>query len=291
MPAIKVKYKDDNLGLGASLNSANLERMSAGLDAFQGLLGRLNGKDDAEAQKLAQSLEERKLAMWTRGRWGAVLFVSGGLLVQGDTYRRVRDKKELPENDAEMPMETIDTKAAKKAAKALRKAERRERKEAKLKKRTDSKVTGLLSANSNREATNLTHKDVENKQSFDRQKRNVVPSFDTDIENALSTGEKRRKIKAAKEDPNNRLKTMSCKAQHIQEEEVFADAVQLPTPHSECLKTEVPINSIQPSSRNFRHIIRRRNIEAKRMAFADAKMLDEVRRQRIIPGREFANEE
>ena len=75
---IRVSLKDDNLGLGAK-SSVNLP--ATGLDAFQGLLGRLNGKSDADLEKEKLSRDKLKRAMYTESRWGALQFVSGGFLV------------------------------------------------------------------------------------------------------------------------------------------------------------------------------------------------------------------
>lgn len=73
--------KDDNLGLGAKRGSGQAEAQCTGLDAFQGLLGRLNGKTDVELQKEQESRDALKRAIYTEGRWGSVRFVSGGFLV------------------------------------------------------------------------------------------------------------------------------------------------------------------------------------------------------------------
>lgn len=73
--------KDDNLGLGAKRGSGHAETQCTGLDAFQGLLGRLNGKTDGELQKEQDSRDALKRAIYMEGRWGSVRFVSGGFLV------------------------------------------------------------------------------------------------------------------------------------------------------------------------------------------------------------------
>lgn len=78
---IRVVLKDDNLGLGAKRGSGQIEGQCTGLDAFQGLLGRLNGKSEGELRKDQESRDDLKRAVYTERRWGSVRFVKGGLLV------------------------------------------------------------------------------------------------------------------------------------------------------------------------------------------------------------------
>lgn len=77
---VGILFKDNNLGLGAKTKSQDVEGQRTGLDAFQGLLGRLNGKSDAELKKQEKKIEDRKLEMYARGRWGGLVFVKGGIL-------------------------------------------------------------------------------------------------------------------------------------------------------------------------------------------------------------------
>lgn len=78
--------KDDNLGLGAKRGKAGNETF--GLSAFQGLLGRLNGKSDGELKKEESIQRDLKLKTYQNQRWGSIQFVSGGLLV-GDKIEDV----------------------------------------------------------------------------------------------------------------------------------------------------------------------------------------------------------
>ena len=84
-----MSLKDDNLGLGAK-SGVNLP--PTGLDAFQGLLGRLNGKKDDELEKEQKSRDDLRRAVYTENRWGALRFVSGGFLV-GDRIEEVGGDK------------------------------------------------------------------------------------------------------------------------------------------------------------------------------------------------------
>lgn len=77
---IKVTIKDDNLGLGAKIKRK--ERKDefdngecAGLDVFQRILGRLNGKEEA----IADELEKQRIDKVLNGKWG-VHFIKGEVL-------------------------------------------------------------------------------------------------------------------------------------------------------------------------------------------------------------------
>ncbi|KAH8665185.1 hypothetical protein BGZ60DRAFT_410923, partial [Tricladium varicosporioides] len=78
---IRVSIKDDNLGLGAKVGSGVGHGECTGLDAFKNILGRLNGKDEAEIAKEQQSRDDLKRAIYTERRWGSIRFVPGGFLI------------------------------------------------------------------------------------------------------------------------------------------------------------------------------------------------------------------
>ncbi|KAJ5664761.1 Protein pxr1 [Penicillium macrosclerotiorum] len=86
---IRVTVKDDTLGLGAR---AGRENEPTGLDAFKGLLGRLNGKSDEELNKEQRKRDDVKLARYVAMKFQEVRFVRGGLLTQ-------EKLQALPEDD------------------------------------------------------------------------------------------------------------------------------------------------------------------------------------------------
>ncbi|KAB5551290.1 protein PXR1 [Coniochaeta sp. 2T2.1] len=75
---IKVVLKEDSLGLGAKRNNGD---QCTGLDAFQDLLGRLNGKSEKEIEQV----QEKRMAVlrntYIEQKFGAMRFVPGGWLV------------------------------------------------------------------------------------------------------------------------------------------------------------------------------------------------------------------
>lgn len=78
---IKVTIKDDTLGLGARAGRDPLGEPT-GLDAFKGLLGRLNGKSDVELKQEQRKRDDVKLARYAAMKFQEVRFVHGGLLTQ-----------------------------------------------------------------------------------------------------------------------------------------------------------------------------------------------------------------
>jgi Pin2-interacting protein X1 len=97
---IKVTIKDDNLGLGARAGRDPLGEPT-GLDAFKGLLGRLNGKSEVELKQDQRKRDDVKLARYVAMKFPEVRFVRGGLLTQ--------EKLEaLPPKDETQKAETED---------------------------------------------------------------------------------------------------------------------------------------------------------------------------------------
>jgi Pin2-interacting protein X1 len=85
---IKVTLKDDNLGLGAKRNHGD---ECTGLDAFQDLLGRLNGKSDEALETERKAREDLKLNLYVERKLGTIRFVRGGWLV-GDQLKETADE-------------------------------------------------------------------------------------------------------------------------------------------------------------------------------------------------------
>jgi len=244
------------LGLGATLKSQDPIHTRTGLEAFQGLLGRLNGKSDVELENEAKKSENRKLAMWAQGRWGGVMFVPGGTLVQGDGYKK--PKEEAPEvvelqkaSESQSDVARSDDKAQRKAEKKRRKDEKRRERDAGLHDRASS--TECTTSNPKAEVTKATGS-LERKSSS-REKM------------AAKEKKKKRERPALSADDESSVTTPGEQADNILgPSTVYA------------LPTHVIANRTTPAlPRTGRHVIRGRNIEAKKMAFSDVKMLDQVR--------------
>lgn len=236
---VRIAVKDDTLGLGASLKSRNVEHQRTGLDAFQGLLGRLNAKDESELKQAEEKIENKKLAMFAQGRWGGMVFVPGGLLVQDEPGKitqsasgseprttdqqnrtSIRQSEDSDDSGAAVKKskkgkredETEEQRAHRKAEKRRRKDEKAARKEVRRLKRS-LKASGVASSPASVLAT---------------------PEL-SDINTGTST-------------PLSAPETVSTTA----------------------------VATANTAARNGRAIIRSRNYAAKRMAFSDAKGLDQI---------------
>ncbi|KAL2019821.1 hypothetical protein VTK56DRAFT_9172 [Thermocarpiscus australiensis] len=107
---IRVVLKDDNLGLGAKRNNGD---ECTGLDAFQHLLGRLNGKSEEALETERKAREEVKLSLYVERKLGTIRFVRGGWLV-GD---QVKDKPDGEEPASEVPKEHTEESSVSEPAK------------------------------------------------------------------------------------------------------------------------------------------------------------------------------
>ncbi|PQE31004.1 hypothetical protein CJF32_00006023 [Rutstroemia sp. NJR-2017a WRK4] len=111
---IRVVIKDNNLGLGAKIGSGVGHGECTGLDVFQNLLGRLNGKEETEIEREQKSREDLKRTIYAERKWGSVRFVKGGVLV-GDKIQelidgekeRVRGLEEKGKKDAGKESESV----------------------------------------------------------------------------------------------------------------------------------------------------------------------------------------
>ncbi|KAJ5232800.1 Protein pxr1 [Penicillium chermesinum] len=105
---IKVTLKDDNLGLGARLGR---ETEPTGLDAFKGLLGRLNGKSDTELKQDQRKRDDVKLARYAAMKFPEVRFVYGGPLAQDKEEDKIAKLPNLKSQDANENGQEIDQQA------------------------------------------------------------------------------------------------------------------------------------------------------------------------------------
>ncbi|EGE01387.1 G-patch domain-containing protein [Trichophyton equinum CBS 127.97] len=132
---IRVSLKDDNLGLGAKPRRPLIDDEPTGLDAFQGLLGRLNGRSEVEIEKEMKVKRDIKAMTYIERRWGCMNFIGGGLLVP-DKVNKIPNEEGNKTADGPADAkpaegsvnEDIDTKEKRKREKKEKK-ERKEKKE------------------------------------------------------------------------------------------------------------------------------------------------------------------
>jgi Pin2-interacting protein X1 len=243
---LKVSFKDDNLGLGASLKSRDVEASRTGLDAFQGLLGRLNGK----GEEVEKKIEDRRLKVYAAGRWGGMVFVSGGLLKQREEFKK----------DEGVSEEQREFKKLRNDREAIRKAKGRgnveETEDVPMEEEEEEVQDDAAAAKAQRKQERASKR--QRKEDRRRRKAGLPSDPSSDSPNDVSTS-----------DPPKRTKRKHQTA-------------SLPTPPSDpapSASEEEPNPTpkvSRPTVRNGRQILRGKNIAAKKLAFADAKMLDEI---------------
>ncbi|KAH8698253.1 hypothetical protein BGW36DRAFT_375721 [Talaromyces proteolyticus] len=104
---IRVTLKDDTLGLGARSRVMGNDEPT-GLDAFQGLLGRLNGKSDTQLEKEQRKRDDDRLAIYAQKKYQMVNFVSGGYLApeKSEAFPESRDVLSEKLNAEDRPTDT-----------------------------------------------------------------------------------------------------------------------------------------------------------------------------------------
>ncbi|RDW93228.1 telomerase inhibitor/ribosome biogenesis protein PXR1 [Aspergillus mulundensis] len=247
---IRVFVKDDTLGLGARSKREPLDEPT-GLDAFKGLLGRLNGKSDAELQVEQRKRDDVKLARYAATKWQAVRFISGGLLAQEKevtTFEKARnplaDAKETPCRIPEVKM---------KAANATDNDYGEEVSDDK----TESIDASEDSGSHNRREKDKTDKDSKKKK--DRKDKKGKKDK-KDSKDRKDNKEKKRKRAEQQEDSDNPLQTRTMEN----------------GTHSSNEQDQLPSDTVKERRPPGRHMIRGRYIAQKRKAVMDEKSLNEI---------------
>ena len=104
---IHVALKDDKMGLGAKHNAACVSNETTGLDVFQDLLGRLNGKSVSDIDKNPTQSSNLRSSAYIEYRWGNLRFVSGGLLVGDESRELGKDKQNVPNDLQQTPNQRL----------------------------------------------------------------------------------------------------------------------------------------------------------------------------------------
>ena len=99
---IRIRLKDDSLGLGAKHEIACDGKETTGLDIFEDLLGRLNGRSTIESEKDRAHRSNLRSSAYIDQRWGKLRFVSGGLLVGAELRDCVNGGKDTLNKSQQM---------------------------------------------------------------------------------------------------------------------------------------------------------------------------------------------
>ena len=242
-------FKDDTLGLGAKAGATDVEARSAGLDAFVGLLGRLNAKDQREVEAVERVHKKKVgdgvLERYARGKGWGMVFVRGGVLRGGEEYGtekelaeygKGREKAKTEEKGESVVGDVADEGGERKRQreeKRKRKEERRVRREAKALRKSTKGGASLLP----KEERERKHK---------TKSRVSAPRTPSSPDEAVSDD---TPSEQAPDADVSKRRTLAITDQEAPPKQIVS---------------------------NGRHILRGRNIAAKRMAFSDTKGLDAI---------------
>ena len=261
MSKVRVLFKDDTLGLGAKLKSKDVEGQRTGLDAFANVLGRLNSRTEEEVVRHETKESERKLAGYARGRWGGMVFVPGGVLVQGEGFKSAQEEG-IEERRKKMGEQ-----------KGIGEGERHEGEQ--------QVVDTTASSGEDRPSTNETaqkkrQKEERRRRKEERRLRKSAKAAAVAVgeEQRASTKKKSKKSKSASiSAPDEATSSSDDDEAGARSDEVSAEQSKTKQRASSVVVTETIKKEIP---RSGRHILRGRNIEAKRKAFSDTKGLDAI---------------
>lgn len=271
---IRAVLKDDNMGLGAKRNQGD---ECVGLDAFQELLGRLNGKSEESLDEARKKREEAKVNKYLHRKLGTVRFVFAGYLV-GDKVQALAD--ELKREEEADDEDTAESKKEKKSKK--RKAEVEDGTTSEEKKSKKSKMEDADDDSKAKRREKKEKKRRERALKDDSNESNVEPEegkTDETSEDASSRTkskkakkEKRNKSKDAEEvnasDSVSKEKKKKKKNKSEKNDEANStESSVLPTPIASGAATPIP----------HRHLARQRFIAQKRAAVMDQAALNQVR--------------
>lgn len=281
---IRAVLKDDNMGLGAKRNQGD---ECVGLDAFQELLGRLNGKSEESLDEARKKREEANINKYLHRKLGTVRFVFAGYLV-GDKVQALADelkrekevegkakdeaategKKEKKSKKRKAEVEDGTTTSEKKSKKSkaedadedAKAARRREKKEKKRREKEASKEdstepTAEAEENKSDEIeeddSSFSRKKSKKEKKEKKDKRNKSKDAEeVDASDSLSKKKKKKERKSEKDDETN-----------------TANASVASTPLASGAATPIP----------HRHLARQRFIAQKRAAVMDQAALNQVR--------------
>ena len=86
--------------MGAKIQAGAVQGEHAGLDAFQSLLGRLNGKSEAENIRAQSARQDVRRVTYVEQRWGPMRFVKGGLLAQTKSDKETEETGDVSQEAA-----------------------------------------------------------------------------------------------------------------------------------------------------------------------------------------------
>ncbi|KAF2499732.1 hypothetical protein BU16DRAFT_547939 [Lophium mytilinum] len=268
---IRVLLKEDNLGLGAKRGKEAAERF--GLGGFEGVLGRLNGKDEKVLKAEEKKREDLEMKVFTSRRWGTMRFVSGGFLVGDKIERLVQGEKRKRGEEDGVSVEP---------EKKVRRKKGREN------------LAAAAVADASDEGVEAESKSKEKKEKK-RRRQKEKNADETPSESAKATSKsadekaekKRRKVERRALKEARRLKKAERKVAESGSKSISATSTATPSraqssssseedEAEEVKKPALPTTNPAFSMVGGRHAVRQRYIRQKKMASMDPRAMREI---------------
>jgi Pin2-interacting protein X1 len=263
---IRVVLRDDNLGLGAQKGRADTDVF--GLDMFQGLLGRLNGKTQDQLEKEGKVRRDVLLGGIARERYGGGMFVRGGFLV-GD---KIEDVVSVEEAERLLQVRLAHEKKVEDSKDGVEES-------AALKRKRDSEEGGVEKKGMKRKSVVSAEETVEKetkKPRKDKKRDDEITSINELLPNSTTQGSEltakseRKRLKAEKR--------ARKEARRIRRERKALKKASTSNSSSSPSSPE-PSSAVQAAARqalSARFATRQRYIQQKRMATMDQTALNEI---------------
>ncbi|CUS10716.1 unnamed protein product [Tuber aestivum] len=238
---VKIVLKGDNLGIGCKGGIKDDE--CTGLDLFQDLLGRLNGREE-EVEKRAQ---QRKVE-FASGRYG-MKFVRGETYFSSDVDKLIKDIRRVEEEKAEAAKE-----------------KRREEKWRKKNKRKGAKAAKAEQEDKvDESSTSPPAEELASKEKRPQKSESCTPAPISSPSDSETKSRKRKRSGNSKRE-RKRKRDKKDKGDKRTRSKEFSD-IETPTPAS---------GTTTPTALTGRHAIRHRYIAAKKSAVMDTRALNEI---------------
>lgn len=305
---IRVVLKDDTMGLGAKRNNGD---ECVGLDAFQMLLGRLNGKSEAALETEQKARDDMKLNAYVTQKVGAIRFVRGGWLVGDQLQKTVDGEAAKPETSAvsDAPEKStgeskeselaIDASKKRKADQTPEDDDKARKREKKSKKRKAESGTEADSESAREKKSKKSKKTRSEDESSSKRKKNraavaegsAASGTGDDLADADSSAAEAKKAKQEKKERKREKKDKKekkkmdkadsagtgdniSKKEKRRKDDANSSAS---TPAESSLPTPSNSGYSTPVTTSTRYLARSRFIAQKRLAFADTAALNQAR--------------
>ncbi|KAM0278045.1 hypothetical protein ACHAQH_005414 [Verticillium albo-atrum] len=284
---VRVSLKDDMLGLG--FKQAKEER-STGMDAFQNMLARLNGKSEVEIQKEQQAKLAVASSLYCDSKFGPMRFVRGGWLVGDKVQESADDTKEEEEKDVkiedapEVNLKDVskkrkvdevssDSDSSSEDEKAKKKRRKEERKAAKKEKSKSAKTT----PNDTQDDTEEGSSKKKSKKDKTRLETDSSATEDKEARRKRKQEKKERKERKAAADESDSDADKAAKKEKKRRKKELKKAEEAKASASRSVSgTATPASGTSTPVLRGHHAVRSRWIASKRMATMDDTALNQI---------------